>query len=410
MFQKPDVDNKLKINDDGVRYDTILENDVYDYSQQNDQEDELEHKCVFEVEDESELDQPEEREVNFDEQVYENAPITERKKRENTLLLGLWYGDKKPNMNYFFHVFYDDLKKFVNGIEVYIPCRRINITVKGILLLGTCDLPARSDCLNFVQYNGYYGCSYCFCPGMNFTLETGGNVHVYPYTNNIEKRTLQNCRSFADNASRDAPIMGIKGPTALSLIMPDYVMGMAIDRMHCVEGGVVKKLLSLFFNTEFKNKPFSLYAVINVIDARLKSIKPPKFVHRMPRSVTELLHWKASELKLWFFHYSLPVLYGILAPQYFEHYVLLVAGISILNSNTISLYKLDVARDFLHKVKCFEYLYGEMYCSINVHQLLHLPDCVQNLGPLWVYSCFEYEDINGQLLKLIHGTRHIDSQ
>ncbi|XP_026465369.1 uncharacterized protein LOC113368277 [Ctenocephalides felis] len=62
--------------DDGVRYDTILENDVYDYSQQNDQEDELEHKCVFEVEDESELDQPEEREVNFDEQVYENAPIT----------------------------------------------------------------------------------------------------------------------------------------------------------------------------------------------------------------------------------------------------------------------------------------------------------------------------------------------
>ncbi|XP_026463549.1 uncharacterized protein LOC113366194 [Ctenocephalides felis] len=203
--------------DDGVRYDTILENDVYDYSQQNDQEDELEHKCVFEVEDESELDQPEEREVNFDEQVYENAPITERKKRENTLLLGLWYGDKKPNMNYFFHVFYDDLKKLVNGIEVYIPCRRINITVKGILLLGTCDLPARS---------------------MNFTLETGGNVHVYPYTNNIEKRTLQNCRSFADNASRDAPIMGIKGPTALSLIMPDYVMGMAIDRMHCVEGGV----------------------------------------------------------------------------------------------------------------------------------------------------------------------------
>ena len=41
--------------------------------------------------------------------------------------------------------------------------------------------------------------------------------------------------------------------------------------------------------------------------------------------------------------------------------------------------------------------------TINVHQLLHLVNVVQNLGPLWVYSCFSFESLNGKLLKLVHG-------
>ena len=45
-----------------------------------------------------------------------------------------------------------------------------------------------------------------------------------------------------------------------------------------------------------------------------------------------------------------------------------------------------------------------------MHQLLHLPDIVERLGPLWVYSCFEYENLNGELLRLVHGTCHTDTQ
>ncbi|XP_026465557.1 uncharacterized protein LOC113368172, partial [Ctenocephalides felis] len=212
--------------DDGVRYDTILENDVYDYSQQNDQEDELEHKCVFEVEDESELDQPEEREVNFDEQVYENAPITVSNSMFLILMIFLRH-----------NVSLECIADIIAVINLH--------CMKSRLVKNSLYKFRKYFSLDHSEFIKHYYCHFCgrvqlesdsIC--MNFTLETGGNVHVYPYTNNIEKRTLQNCRSFADNASRDAPIMGIKGPTALSLIMPDYVMGMAIDRMHCVEGGV----------------------------------------------------------------------------------------------------------------------------------------------------------------------------
>ncbi|KAK0160280.1 hypothetical protein PV328_007708 [Microctonus aethiopoides] len=48
--------------------------------------------------------------------------------------------------------------------------------------------------------------------------------------------------------------------------------------------------------------------------------------------------------------------------------------------------------------------------SVDGGVLVHLPDCVKNLGPLWAYTCYEYENLNGQLLQLIHGTEHIDTQ
>ena len=55
-------------------------------------------------------------------------------------------------------------------------------------------------------------------------------------------------------------------------------------------------------------------------------------------------------------------------------------------------------------------MYGERYVTINVHQLLHLPLIVKRLGPLWVTSCFHFEDKNGFLLRMIHGTQNIAFQ
>lgn len=55
-------------------------------------------------------------------------------------------------------------------------------------------------------------------------------------------------------------------------------------------------------------------------------------------------------------------------------------------------------------------LYGERYETANVHLLVHLADSVKALGPLWTHSCFHFEDKNGYLLRLIHGTQNIPMQ
>lgn len=177
--------------------------------------------------------------------------------------------------------------------------------------------------------------------------------------------------------------MGVKGHTVISKIMPDFINGMAIDRMHCIDGGVMKKLMTLFFDQKYSDTPFSLYAVIDIINRRLISIKPPKFIHRMPRSVIDLMHWKASELKCFFFYYSIPVFENVMRADYFEHYLRLVIAIKLLSSDVITDFMIQVAQDLLRRfVREFQDMYGIQFCSINIHVLLHLGNCVKKLGPL----------------------------
>ena len=48
--------------------------------------------------------------------------------------------------------------------------------------------------------------------------------------------------------------------------------------------------------------------------------------------------------------------------------------------------------------------------TMNAHQLRHYVYFVRRFGPLWVYSCFGFETMNGCLTNMIHGTRHIAEQ
>ena len=53
------------------------------------------------------------------------------------------------------------LKEIAEGIEIKVPNNNY-IIVKDVLLIETCDLPAK--CLNFFQFND---CHLCLCKGEN---------------------------------------------------------------------------------------------------------------------------------------------------------------------------------------------------------------------------------------------------
>ena len=48
--------------------------------------------------------------------------------------------------------------------------------------------------------------------------------------------------------------------------------------------------------------------------------------------------------------------------------------------------------------------------TMNIHQLKHITFHVRNWGPLWSFSCFGFESINGDIKKLFHGTREMSQQ
>ena len=49
-------------------------------------------------------------------------------------------------------------------------------------------------------------------------------------------------------------------------------------------------------------------------------------------------------------------------------------------------------------------LYPTEICTMNGHSLIHLSQTVQDYGPLWAYSSFGFESMNGHYC---HGTRNV---
>lgn len=295
-----------------------------------------------------------------------------------------------------------------------------------VVLFGTFDAPAKCLFQEFCQFNAFYGCPYCLNPGVTVKTSAKGHTHAYPFdeTNlNIGHgvlRTHQQTLEFATAATTITAEKGIasdvKGVKGLSWFMfvPkfDIIRSVAIDYMHATLLGVVKMLLTLWIDKSYSTKPWSIRKSIGEIETRYMKIMPPSCITRPPRSlIGNFGHLKASELRTFLLFYSIPCLYGILLEEYFQHYILLVEAIFLLLQESISpedlVKALALLKHFCLKIKL---LYEPRYETFNVHCLLHLTERVYDLGPLWAQLCFCFEDFNGELRKLFHGTQSVESQ
>ena len=335
---------------------------------------------------------------------------------ENMILGGLWLGPKKPTMISYTEPFIKTLQKLeTEGIEI--KSNLYTFTCKVIVIAGSADLPAKSIICNTMQFNGKYGCSKCLQPGETCKTSEKGHCHVFPFKAENPcgpKRSHAGCLEDVNTAVQNNTICrGIKGPSFLQcLTCYDLVEGTCIDYMHGILLGVTKLLLSLWFLPEHNSKAFSLATFVGLIDKRLKNIKPPNNITRLPRSIKDhLKYWKASEFRSWLLYYSLPVLRDIQSEDYFQHYLLFVNAIFILLQDSIMPVDIDRSESILKHFCClFAALYGDRYMTCNVHQLLHLPEMVRQMGPLWAYSCFSFENANGNILKFFNGTQNVDFQ
>ena len=151
---------------------------------------------------------------------------------------------------------------------------------------------------------------------------------------------------------------------------------------------------------------------MGTLDQRLLEIQPPSCITRKSCSISKhMKYFKASEYRAFLLYYSLPALAGLLPQKYWDHHALLVIAIYWLLQQSISSHQVEVCQMMLNQY-CYQFssLYSERYMTANLHLLLHLPDTVKLLGPLWVYSCFQFEGQNGLLKSMINGTRQVDKQ
>lgn len=287
---------------------------------------------------------------------------------------------------------------------------------RAILLSNTCDLPAKAIVLNMVNHNGFYSCPRCIQPGKT-TKTKRGHVHTFPYISTSPTGPLRTAQMVKEDAKlalqKHTTVNGIRGPGSCLMTFPNYdiVRGTAIDYMHCVLLNVVRQLTRLWFDSTHSTELWSCSRSVSLVDSRLENIQPPSLISRVTHAISKRKFWKASEYRAWLFFYSLPVMYMILPDVYYQHYVLLCEAIYILNTKSVQPSDIEKSRKLLqHFYFMFPTLYSERYLGCNIHQLLHLPDTVRELGPLFTTSCFDHEDTNGKLAKMVHSHACVGSQ
>ncbi|KAK3924213.1 Halomucin [Frankliniella fusca] len=348
--------------------------------------------------------------------VINELPYKMRTLPENILLVGLWFGKGKPSPNVFLKPLQKNMKTFTqDGHTFKLPDNSL-VLVKGKILCGTCDLPAKCNFLLFKQFNSYFGCPKCMIEGGRAAVNNS-TVQVYPYSANIQQRTHEETVQYAKEAleerknNKDASVYGVKGPSLLLKLVPDIIKCTAIDIMHGVFLGVCKMLMKLWFSSTYSTMPWSIHHLTGILDEKLKKIKSPSFVQRAPRQLKDMKFWKASEYKLFLLYYSVPLLKNVLSEVYLKHHCLLVSAIYLLSQDSISLAQVQTASKLLMSyVSDFARLYALRFLGMNVHQLIHLSDQVLDLGPLWVYNCAFLENYNGKINKFFHGTQHVAMQ
>jgi hypothetical protein len=191
----------------------------------------------------------------------------------------------------------------------------------------------------------------------------------------------------------------------------DMINSCVIDYMHGVCLGTVKTLMTIWFDKKNKDHDASCFYQREKVNDYLLNVKPTVFVTRIPRSLDDMPHWKSSEFRNFLLYWGIPILCQVLSQEYFAHFCLLAKAIYTLSKEGITeneLYMTETALSLF--VENFSVLYGERYMTLNVHQLLHLTDCVRHTGPLYVNNCFIFEDLNGFIVKQIHGTQGVETQ
>ena len=336
-----------------------------------------------------------------------NLPPGIRMNAENLILAGIWQGPIKPPMSLVLPPVLEKINHLkANGIVVQTPSGLR--TVKASLLIGVFDLPARAMATNMTQYNGRYSCTYCLDKG-----EHVSGRHLFLPEEEHETRTIAHVEECAKEAEESGePVYGVKGTSMLSPHI-DITEAVAVDYMHAALEGVTKTLLSTCMDSKYHTRRFYLGSpsTTKEIDKRLSRIKPPQEFRRTPRSVTSLKQWKASEFRAWLLYYALPVLSDLLPADYIYHLSLFVSAMHILLSDMISLEDIELAHNLLSVFyELATQLYPVEICTMNLHMVIHFSKLVRLWGPLWCYSCFGFESMNGHLRKNCHGTRLVLTQ
>ena len=121
-------------------------------------------------------------------------------------------------------------------------------------------------------------------------------------------------------------------------------------------------------------------------------------------------HWKSKDYKNFIFFVFPQIKFD---QEYhkcmYDTVMLLRSSIFLLLTNGIDFDRLDkIHNDLLNSLKMITNIFDETVLKPNFHDFCHLVDNYKISGPLYKFSGFSFEHINGMLSRLSHGNKLLD--
>jgi hypothetical protein len=253
-----------------------------------------------------------------------------------------------------------------------------------------CDAPARAFIKGIKSPTGYCSCEKCTVHG-DYDRKVIFPVGNYP---------LRTDATFDAMTDEEHHII----PCPLKPLSIGYVTQFGLDYMHLACLGVMRRLILYWKGPDGPLHVRLGRKLICDLSSRLLQLSqfvPVEFA-RKPRSLDDVMRWKATEFREFLLYSGPLVLHNILVDDLYDHFMLLFVSMRILASQQLSQQYCDYADELLVKfVSDAQVLYGNDILVYNVHCLIHLANDVKNLGCLDDFSAFVFENKLGQLKKLV---------
>lgn len=273
---------------------------------------------------------------------------------ENIICTSFYCKDHKPEMLTFLEPFANELERLQSDGFVF-----KGQVFRAAVTCAVLDLPAKASFQQVNQHNGYFACGYCLNEGeyiegcVRYTWSDEGN----------DMRTNKSFLIAMDNILKKKTEMenGIKGLSpAVSFNYFDMVKSFGLDYLHCVLLGVMRNLEEFWLCPSKQHDSYISPKQQNLLNMRIRSIKPCRCISRLPRSLQFRKLFKASEHRSLLLYYFPVVLNGFLQKKYLDHFHLLSGSIYILLTTNISSSDIDdVEKNLNIFVKQYQEFYGK---------------------------------------------------
>lgn len=296
-------------------------------------------------------------------------------------VVALYSGIHKPSDTDFLKDLIEELKTICSD----------GINGKRVIIRNfICDAPARSLVKGTIQFNGRYGCDFCDVRG-DFD---GRMMFLYEGA----PRTDETFRQQTNPEHH-------KHSSAFLDLNIDMVQQFPIDPMHCVDLGVVKRLMVVWKEGPLPQRLSA--GQIQMIGDYHQSIRKfiPSEFSRKPRSLDELKMWKATEFRMFLMYTGPVILKDILPRNQYLHFMSLSVAVCILHNTTLVRryykYAHELLSFFVNEARS---LYTDKFVVYNVHCLLHLSNIAHSNQCLQNCTAYRFENNMSNLKRCIRGT------